>query len=131
VSQEEVLAAADGRRGGLADVAHRVHVFGRHRLLQEQQLEGLGLLGHALPRGHVVPAVHVHGQVHALGERLADEGDLADDGVDLGVAGRPVHRVPTVGVVAVVHVDLDRGESHVPDVRELLLGLRVGRAVGL
>jgi hypothetical protein len=107
VAQVEVLAAADRRRGRLADVAHRVHVLRRHRLLEPEQLEGLGLLRHALARRHVVAAVHVDREVDALREELADEADLAHHGVDLGVARRPVHQVPAVRVLALVDVDLD------------------------
>ena len=66
VAQEQVLAAADRRRRGLADVAHRVHVLRRHRLLEEEQLEGLRLLRHALAGRHVVAAVHVDGEIDAL-----------------------------------------------------------------
>ena len=95
MAQEQVLAAADRRRRGLADVAHRVHVLRRHRLLEKEQLEGLGFLCHALAGRHVVAAVHVDGEIDALVERAAHEGDLLHHVIDLGVARRPVHRRPS------------------------------------
>ena len=71
VPQENILAAADGRAGGGANVAHGVDVFGRDRFLQPHQLERLHFLGDALAGGRVVAPVHVHGEIEVLRDKVS------------------------------------------------------------
>ena len=131
VPEEQVFAATDGRGGRFADIPHRVDVFRRHRLLEEEQMERLGFLRDAFAGRHVVAAVHVDGQIDAFVELAAHEGNLAYHVIDLAVARRPVHVVPAKRIGALVDVDLDGREPHVADLRDLGGRLRVVRILGL
>ena len=127
-AQVEVLAGAEGHRRDALHLAHRRHVFRRHRLLQPEQPERLHRPRHGDPAGDVVAAVHVDREVDRRPDRLPHRRHPLDHPVELGVGGVPVPAVVAEAGPRLVDVELERVEAE-GDHLLRPLGVGLGREV--
>src|SRR5580658_2003434 len=84
-SHVEVFAAGDRRGGRMPDIGHRVDVFGRYRLLEPHQAEGLERFRDLLARCGVVTPMHIAGERHVGWDSVVHTGNPLDHAINLAV----------------------------------------------